>query len=81
MSYLLDYLMLTIPFAVGDRVEARTAGKIFDGVGTIDEVSMDPAKYGTPIYPSFHVVIDEPAYSEAPKDRWYMEAQLRKVEQ
>jgi len=76
---LLEFLMHTIPFKVGDRVEARTAGALFDGVGVIEEVSMSPEKWGTPVYPSFRVRIEEPAYPEAPKERWYMEKQLRKV--
>jgi hypothetical protein len=76
---MIDYLMLTIPFHVGDRVECRTAGALYDGIGTIDEVSIDPAKFGTPVFPSFHVVIEEKAYDEAPEDRWYMEQQLKKV--
>lgn len=76
---LLEFLMHTVPFQVGDRVECRTAGVLYDGIGTIDEVSIDPAKFGTPVFPSFHVVIDEKAHPEAPDDLWYMETQLRKV--
>ena len=76
---MLDYLMLTIPFHVGDRVECRTAGALYDGIGTIEEVSIDPATFGTPVFPAFHVRIEEKAYDEAPDDRWYMEQQLKKV--
>jgi len=76
---IMDYLLRTIPFQVGDRVEARTAGVILDGVGTVEEVSMDLEKYGTPVYPSFRVRIEQKAFPEAPDERWYMEAQLRKV--
>jgi hypothetical protein len=78
-SRIVGYLMATLPFAVGDRVEARTAGVLLDGVGTIDEISVDPQDFGTPAHPSFHVVIDQPAYPEAPDALWYMEKQLRKV--
>jgi len=74
---LVDYLMATIPFKVGDRVRCYTAGALFDGIGTIDEVSTELDKFGTPIFPSFHVVIDEPAYPEAPDSLYYMERQLK----
>lgn len=77
---LLEFLMRTVPFSVGDRVECRTAGALYDGVGTIDQISVEPENYGTPVYPSFHVVIDEKAYPEAPDDLWYMETQLTKVD-
>lgn len=79
-SRIIEYLMLTIPFKIGDRVECRTAGVLFDGTGTIDEVSIEPEKFGTPAYPSFHVVIDDKAYSEAPDSLYYMETQLTKVD-
>jgi hypothetical protein len=79
-SRIIEYLMLTIPFKVGDRVECRTAGVLLDGVGNIDEISIEPEKFGTPAYPSFNVVIDDPAYPEAPKSCWYMETQLTKVD-
>jgi len=77
---ILEYLMLTIPFRIGDRVECRTAGALFDGVGTIDDISIELENFGTPTYPSFHVTIDEKAYPEAPDSLWYMESQLKKVD-
>ena len=76
---IMDYLLRTIPFQVGDRVECRTAGVIYDGIGVIEEVSIDPEKYGTPVYPSFRVRIEDKAHPEAPDERWYMEAQLKRV--
>lgn len=75
----LGYLLATIPFGVGDRVEARTAGVLLDGVGVIDQISVEPENFGTPAHPAFHVVIEEKAYPEAPNALWYMEKQLRKV--
>lgn len=81
LFWMYSYLMATIPFKVGDRVEARTAGVLYDGIGTIDEVSFDPAKYGTPVYPSFHVVIAEKAYPTAPDALYYTETCLKLVEQ
>lgn len=77
---ILDYLSATVPFQLGDRVECRTAGALYDGVGVIDEVSTELAKFGTPVHPSFHVRIIEKAYPEAPDELWYMENQLQKVE-
>jgi hypothetical protein len=76
---IIDYLVRTVPFKVGDRVECRTAEVLYDGIGTIDEVSMEIEKFGTPFHPAFHVVIEEKAYPEAPDDVWYMERQLKKV--
>lgn len=78
---ILDYLAHTIPFQVGDRVECRTAGTLYDGIGTIDEISMDPEKFGTPVYPSFRATITDKAYPEAPDEMWYTEVCLKRVEQ
>lgn len=78
-QWMLAYLMLTIPFEVGDRVEARTAGELFDGVGTVTEVSMSLEHGGTPVYPTFRVVIDSPAYDQAPAEQFYTEMCLTKV--
>lgn len=79
-SRILEYLEATVPFAVGDRVECRTGGVLYDGVGTVDEVSTSLEHFGTPVFPSFHVVIDEKAYPEAPDDLWYTEVCLKKVD-
>ncbi len=76
---LLDFLAATIPFKVGDRVECRTAGRLYDGIGTVEEVSFDPAKYGTPVYPSFRVAITEKAYPTAPDEIWYTEKCLTRL--
>lgn len=73
------FLLATVPFEVGDRVEARTAAEIFDGVGTVEEVSMSLEHGGTPVYPTFRVVIDEPAYDQAPAEAWYTEVCLSKT--
>lgn len=77
---MLSYLLLTVPFRIGDRVECRTAGVLFDGVGVVDDVSFDLEHFATPVYPSFHVVITDKAYKEAPDDLWYCEKQLIKVD-
>ncbi len=78
-SRIVEYLMLTIPFSVGDRVECRTAGVLFDGIGTIREISIEPENFGTPAYPSFRVDIDDKAYEGVPDSVWYMESQLTLV--
>ena len=75
-----EFLALTIPFQVGDRVECRTAGRLYDGIGTVQEASTDPANYGTPVYPSFRVAITDKAYPTAPDEIWYTEACLKLVE-
>jgi hypothetical protein len=75
----LQFLSLTIPFKVGDRVEARTAGEIFDGVGTVTEVLFDLEHGGTPIVPMLKVVIDEPADELAPEQGCYPETCLTSV--
>jgi hypothetical protein len=80
VTRILEYLMLTIPFKVGDKVHCYTAGVLYDGIGTIDDISIEPEKFGTPVYPSFHVVINEKAYPECPDSVYYMESQLRKIE-
>lgn len=75
----MQFLALTVPFAVDDKVEARTAGEIFDGIGTVAEVSFDLEHGGTPVYPMFRVVIDEPADEYAPSEGWYTEICLTKL--
>lgn len=78
-SRIIEYLMVTIPFQIGDRVECRTAGVLFDGVGDIDEISIEPENFGTPAFPSFRVTFIEKAYAECPDSVWYMETQLKLV--
>lgn len=76
----MNFLMATVPYADGDRVECRTGGEIFDGIGTVDGISFDLKDGGTPVYPAFHVVLDEKAYEDAPDECWYTEVCLRPVE-
>lgn len=75
----MQFLALTIPFQVGDRVEARTAGEFLDGVGTVVEIDMDLTHGGTPVYPMFRVVIDEKADEHSPDEGWYTECCLTRV--
>lgn len=73
------FLMMTIPFKVGDRVEARTGATLFDGVGVVSEVSTSLEHGGTVVYPTFLVEIDDKAYPEAPDNCWYTEVCLSKL--
>jgi len=75
----MQFLSATIPFKAGDRVQAYTAGEIYDGVGTVQDVSFDLKHGGTPVIPMFRVVIDEPADENAPEQGWYPERCLRRV--
>lgn len=76
---ILGHLMMTIPFRIGDTVECRTAGALFDGIGVIDDISIELEHFGTPTYPSFRVHITDKAYPECPDYVWYMESQLRRI--
>lgn len=70
----LEYLMASVPYEEGDRVECRTAGVIFDGIGIVQDISFEIARGGgTPIFPSFLVKIDEPATESSPEQGWYHE--------
>lgn len=77
----IEYLQATVPFAVGDLVECRTAGVLYDGVGVIIDVSTDLRVGGTPVYPAFQVEMKEKAYDEVPDTLWYLEVCLKKVKQ
>lgn len=68
------------PFRLGDKVEARTGAQIYDGVGEVTNVSMSLEHGGTPVYPTFRVVINKKAHDLAPDEAWYTEVCLTKVE-
>lgn len=74
-----NFMALTVPFDVGDRVECRTGGIIFDGVGTVEEVSTDLNNGGTWVHPAFRVSFEEKAYDSVPDERFYTESCLKKV--
>lgn len=76
----LAYLQATMPYKQGDRVHASTAGEVYDGVGTVREVSTELRHGGSPVYPSFLVEIDEPANPDAPDKGWYTEPCLRRAD-
>lgn len=76
----LAYLQATIPYKAGDRVHASTAGEVYDGIGTVREVSTELRHGGSPVHPSFLVEIDDPANPDAPDKGWYTEPCLRRAE-
>lgn len=77
----LDFLLANPPFHPGDRVECRTGGEIYDGVGTVAEMSYDFEHGGTVVYPAFRVTIDEPVNEHSPVEGWYTEICLKRVKQ
>lgn len=69
------------PFRVGDVVEARVAGLLYDGIGVVEEMSMDLEHGATPIYPTFKVRFTEKATDhEVPDSYYFPENCLRKVQ-
>jgi hypothetical protein len=76
----MDFLIRTIPFRVGDRVEAWLVGEVFDGTGPIDDISIEIEHGGTPVRPAFHVVLQDKARENAPEAGWYTEGCLVRAE-
>lgn len=76
------------PFHPGDKVEVRQAiaseGRNpefrTEGVGEVAQMSMSLEHGGTPIYPTFRVVLSEKAHDQAPDEAWFPEVCLSKVE-
>lgn len=75
------FLMATIPFKVGDRVEVRLAGELYEGVGVVREVSTDLEHGATLVHPTFKIEMLEKAYSEVPAFEWATENCLTRVEE
>lgn len=74
------YLLATIPFSVGDKVECRTAAKLYDGIGIVKEIDIDFKMGGTPVFPAFKVEFTEKDNEEIPDELWYLEGCLKMVE-
>ncbi len=55
----LQYLDALLPLGVGDRVECRTIGEIYDGKGFIIKVSTDLHDGGTEVHPAYLVRLDD----------------------
>lgn len=81
LLYAFNFMMLTIPFQVGDRVECRTGGQLYDGIGTVEEISADLENGGTWVHPAFRVRFEEKAYDTVPDLQWYTESCLKKVDE
>lgn len=81
LLFAMNFMAATVPFRIGDRVECRTAGEIYDGVGRITEISTDPKDGGTWVYPAFRVTFDEKAYPSVPDVQLYTEVCLTKVDE
>lgn len=79
--YAQAFMALTQPFEVGDRVECRTAGVIFDGTGVIEEISTDLKDGGTWVYPAYRIKFDTKAYDSVPDVQLYTEICLTKVDE
>lgn len=78
----LEYLLANPPYAQGDRVECRTAGQIYDGVGIVQDISFEIERGGgTLLYPAFLVTIDEPANEHSPAQAFYTEPCLTRVKE
>src|ERR1700757_3203506 len=76
-------LLATVPFHKGDRVECRTEGHIYDGVGVVQEVSFLPKDGGSPVFPAFRVQLEERSQDlpeDCPSELWYLEDCLRRTD-
>lgn len=73
------FLLSTIPFNIGDKVECRTVGKLYDGIGTVKEIDTSFKMGGTPVYPAFRVELEEKAEDFLPDELWYTEYCLKKA--
>lgn len=69
------------PYKVGDVVECRAAGEVYDGVGTVTEMDMSLAHGGTPVYPTWRVELTTKAHDGVPDEGWYTENCLTRVNQ
>jgi len=70
----------SMPYRVGDKVACKTGGQIYDGIGHIEEISVDPKDLASPVVPMFRVAIDEKSYPEVPDEVWYSEPCLTLVD-
>ena len=75
----LAYLLATIPFHVGDKVECRTAGELYDGIGIVQEIDTNFKMGGTPVFPAFRVKFNEKSEVTLPDELWYTECCLKKT--
>lgn len=57
-------------------MHAYSGGELYDGIGHVTKVGIDLG-HGTPVEPTFRVVIDERTDELAPAHANYLTAQLR----
>jgi hypothetical protein len=76
---LVERLVNTIPYGIGDKVSCKTAGEHYDGVGEVVEVSIDPKDLASPVVPMFRVALTDKAYPETPDEIWYSEVCLERL--
>lgn len=69
------------PFKKGDVVECRTGARVLDGIGVVQDMDMSLEYGGTPIYPTWKVVLTEKAREDALDEQWYTEVCLTRVNQ
>ena len=74
----MEFLYATIPFKVGDRVECRSDEGL-DGVGVVEGIHFDSDHYGTPIWPTFSVALEEKSSDDVPDQALYLETYMSKV--
>lgn len=76
----MEYLLAGLPYKVGDRVHCTSGGVVYDGIGHVAEISIDPKDLASPVVPMFRVEMEEKAYPEMPDEMYYPEVLLKKVE-
>lgn len=81
LLYAFNFMMLTIPFQIGDRVECRTGGQLYDGDGVVEDISTDLKDGGTWVHPAFLVRFTRKEYDTVPDTLWYTESCLKKVDE
>jgi len=69
----LQWLSTVLPLEVGERVECRTVGEIYDGDGEIIEISTEIRRGGTPVHPAYLVRLDDG------REWWYTSVCLTRV--
>lgn len=74
------FLAASTPFSVGDVVECRTVGVLYDGIGIVRSISFNPKDFGSPVYPSFRVELTEKSDELVPDVVTYTEMCLTKVD-
>lgn len=69
----LQYTSLLLGYIEGERVDCWTAGRWYDGSGTVIKVSTDLRDGGTPDHPAYLVKLDDD------EELWYTGVCLRRL--